>query len=67
MAITAKNFSKEVEYSEENLDALADAFYDEEFFRTPNICGKKPSVFCITDSVNIIRASITLRIINFLR
>ena len=39
MAITAKNFSKEVEYSEENLDALADAFYDEEFFRTPNICG----------------------------
>jgi len=32
MVLIAKNFSKEVEYSEENLDALADAFcYDENF------------------------------------
>ena len=28
MCLIAKNYSKEVEYSEENLDALADMFYD---------------------------------------
>ena len=37
MAQTAKNFSKEVEYSEENLDTLADAFYDEEIFSTERL------------------------------
>ena len=39
MAQIAKNYSKEVEYSEENLDALADAFYDEECFSTARIIG----------------------------
>ena len=39
IAGTAKNYSKEVEYSEENLEALADAFYDEECFSTPRIMG----------------------------
>lgn len=39
IAEIAKNYSKEVEYSEENLDALADAFYDEECFSTPRIMG----------------------------
>ncbi len=35
----AKYYSKEVEYCEENLDTLADAFYDEEFFSSPCIKG----------------------------
>lgn len=39
LAQTAKNYSKEVEYSEENLDTLADAFYDKDFFTTPKIIG----------------------------
>ena len=39
MVQTAKNYSKEVEYSAENLDTLADAFYDVPCFRTPQICG----------------------------
>ncbi|MBO5571662.1 MAG: flagellin lysine-N-methylase [Ruminococcus sp.] len=39
IAGTAKNYSKEVEYSEENLEALADAFYEEECFSTPRIMG----------------------------
>ena len=39
MVQTAKNYSKEVEYSAENLDMLADAFYDMPCFRTPRICG----------------------------
>ena len=38
-AWTAKNFSKEVEYSEENLEALADAFYDNDIFSIPKIKG----------------------------
>ena len=39
MAETAKNFSKEVEYSEENLDSLADAFYFDDIFTTSRIAG----------------------------
>ena len=39
LAQTAKNYSKEVEYSEENLDALADAFYEQDCFRTPRLIG----------------------------
>ena len=39
MCLIAKNYSKEVEYSEENLDALADMFYDRECFSTPMIKG----------------------------
>ena len=39
MVQTAKNYSKEVEYSEENLDCLADAFYEETYFDTPHIIG----------------------------
>lgn len=39
MAQTAKNYSKEVEYSEENLDALADAFYNEDFLAAQQIAG----------------------------
>ena len=39
MAQTAKNYSKEVEYSEENLEAIADASYDMDFFSTPRIIG----------------------------
>lgn len=39
IAETAKNYSKEVEYSEENLEALADAFYEEECFCTSRIMG----------------------------
>ena len=39
MVQTAKNYSKEVEYSAENLDMLADAFYDLPCFNTPQICG----------------------------
>lgn len=35
----AKNYSKEIEYSEENLDALADASYDLECFETKKISG----------------------------
>ena len=41
MAQTAKNYSKEVEYSEENLDTLADGFYDAGCFRTARILGLK--------------------------
>ena len=41
MAQTAKNYSKEVEYSEENLDTLADGFYDADCFRTARILGLK--------------------------
>lgn len=39
MALIAKDFSKEVEYSEDNLDALADASYDEEIFTLPRLIG----------------------------
>ena len=39
IAETAMNYSKEVEYSEENLEALADAFYEEECFCTSRIIG----------------------------
>ena len=39
MAETAGFYSKEVEYSEENLDSLADAFYTEEYFSTSRIMG----------------------------
>ena len=39
MAMTAKNYSKETEYSEENLDLLADAFYSEDCFGSKQIMG----------------------------
>lgn len=39
IAETAKDFSKEVEYSEENLEALADACYEEECFSSARIMG----------------------------
>lgn len=35
----AKNYSKEIEYCEENLDALADASYAEHFFSTASVTG----------------------------
>ncbi|MCR4646690.1 MAG: flagellin lysine-N-methylase [Oscillospiraceae bacterium] len=39
MVQTAKNYSKEVEYSAENLEMLADAFYDAPCFRTSALFG----------------------------
>ena len=39
MVITAKQYSKEVEYSEENLDSLAEAFYTEKYFSSECIMG----------------------------
>ena len=35
----AKNYSKEIEYSEENLEALADAFYEEPYFSSSALKG----------------------------
>ena len=37
IAQAARIYSKEVEYSEENLDSLADASYEKDFFSTPQI------------------------------
>ena len=37
--LIARNYSKEVEYSEENLEALADMFYDRECFSVQKIKG----------------------------
>lgn len=37
--LIAKNYSKEVEYSEENLEVLADMFYERECFSTSRIKG----------------------------
>ncbi len=39
MCLIAKNYSKEVEYSEENLNVLADMFYDRACFTTQRIKG----------------------------
>lgn len=39
IVLTAKNYSKEVEYSEENLDKLAYAFLNDEIFSTPHLIG----------------------------
>ena len=39
MTQTAKFYSKEVEYSEENLDSLVDAFYTEVYFSSKQIMG----------------------------
>ncbi|MBE6862150.1 MAG: hypothetical protein E7497_04535 [Ruminococcus sp.] len=38
-ALLAKNYSKEVEYCEENLEALADASYEKEYFSGEYIAG----------------------------
>ncbi len=38
-ADAAKDYSKEMEYSEENMEAFADASYDEQFFSTEKIKG----------------------------
>jgi len=39
MLLTAKNYSKETEYCEENIEALCDAFYDRDIFTTARIKG----------------------------
>ena len=39
MLLTAKNYSKEAEYCEENVEALCDAFYDLDIFTTARIKG----------------------------
>ncbi|MBO4877670.1 MAG: flagellin lysine-N-methylase [Ruminococcus sp.] len=39
MLLTAKNYSKETEYCEENIEALCDAFYDTDIFTTSHIKG----------------------------
>lgn len=39
MLLTAKNYSKETEYCEENIEALCDAFYDLDIFSTGCIKG----------------------------
>lgn len=39
MSVTAKNYSKEIEYSTDNLETLFDVFYKEEFFSSECLSG----------------------------